>query len=96
MGYAWLLEIGTGAGEFQEMLEERRLAVAPGAMALSITVGLSIRTMPQENRLMGETRDELVEHGQEAMQEAARKVQAVVQETIGAAKEEARHQFSEG
>jgi hypothetical protein len=76
MGYAWLLEIGTGTGGFQEMLEERRLAVATGAIALGLAVGLSIRTMPQENRLMGETRDELVKHGQEAMQ-------AVAQETIG-------------
>jgi hypothetical protein len=63
MGYAWLLEIGTGTCGFQEMLEERRLAVATGAIALGPAVCLSIRTMPQENRLMGETRDELVKHG---------------------------------
>ena len=56
MGYAWLLEIGTGTCGFQEMLEERRLAVAAEPIALGLAVGLSIRTIPQENRLMGDTR----------------------------------------
>ena len=83
------------ASGFQEMIEERPLAVAAGAVALGLAIGLSIPTTPQENRLMGETRDSLVDQAQQTVQETAQKVQSVAQEAVGAAKEEAQQQFSD-
>ena len=83
------------ASGFQEMIEERPLAVAAGAVALGLAIGLSIPTTPQENRLMGETRDSLVDQAQQTVQETAQTVQSVAQEAVGTAKEEAQQQFSE-
>ena len=83
------------ASGLQGMIEERPLAVAAGAVALGLAIGLSIPMTPQENRLMGETRDSLVDQAQQTVQETAQKVQSVAQETVGAAKEEAQQQFSE-
>jgi ElaB/YqjD/DUF883 family membrane-anchored ribosome-binding protein len=83
------------ASGFDQMMQERPLAVAAGAVALGIAVGLSLPSTPQEDRLMGEARDSLLQQAQQAAQDTAQKVQTVAQEAVGAAKDEAQNQFSQ-
>jgi ElaB/YqjD/DUF883 family membrane-anchored ribosome-binding protein len=80
------------AGGFQQMVEERPLAVAAGALALGVAVGLAVPSTPQEQQLMGQARDTLMDQAQQRVQETAGKVQSVAQEAMGAAKDAAQQE----
>jgi hypothetical protein len=75
---------------FQDMMESAPLAVAAGAVALGIAVGLAIPETERENELMGPARDALVEQAQQTMQETVQEkvqqVQSVAEQTVGAIK----------
>ncbi|MBV9279064.1 MAG: hypothetical protein JOZ41_03190 [Chloroflexi bacterium] len=96
LGYQAQYQTQRAVSGFQQMLDERPLAVAAGAVALGLAVGLAIPSTPQEDRLMGEARDNLVQQAQQTAQDTAQKVQSVAQEAVGAAKSEAHEQFSQG
>jgi ElaB/YqjD/DUF883 family membrane-anchored ribosome-binding protein len=80
------------ASGFQQMLEERPLAVAAGALALGLTVGLALPETEQENRWMGEARETVMEQAQQTAQQTVDKVQTVAQEAMGAAKDTAQEE----
>ena len=80
------------ASGFQQMIEERPLAVAAGALALGVAVGLAVPSTPQEQQLMGQARDTLMDQAQQRVQETAEKVQSVAQEAMGAAKDAAQQE----
>ncbi len=83
-------------GWLQHTFEENPLLIGAVAVATGLAIGMAIPGTPQENRLMGETRDQLVQKAQHVAQETVHKVQAVTQETtqaaINAAAQEAHEQ----
>jgi ElaB/YqjD/DUF883 family membrane-anchored ribosome-binding protein len=70
------------------------LAMGMMALGLGAALGFLIPETYQENRLMGETRDRIVDHAQETVQEKAQeitqKVQTVAQETMDTATQKAK------
>lgn len=75
---------------FDQTLDENPLAVSAAAIALGLAVGMSIPDTPWEDRLMGETRDSVVEKAQSAAQETMQKVQTVVGQVQDTAKDAAK------
>jgi ElaB/YqjD/DUF883 family membrane-anchored ribosome-binding protein len=73
----------------QHTYEENPLLVGAVAVAAGLAIGMAIPETPQENRLMGETRDQLVQKAQHVAQDTVHKVQAVTQEAAQAAKQAA-------
>ena len=55
-------------GGFDRMMEESPLAVAAGATILGLLIGLLVPESERENRLMGPTRDNLVDRAQTTAQ----------------------------
>lgn len=78
--------------QFSRMLQDNPMAVGAIAMALGAGLGFAVPATPQESRMMGEARDQLVDRAQDMVQDVAQKAQSVVQEAVGTAKEEARNQ----
>jgi ElaB/YqjD/DUF883 family membrane-anchored ribosome-binding protein len=76
----------------QQRFQENPLAAATAAIALGATVGFLIPETPQEQQLMGPTRDTLVDKAQTAAQDTMQKMQSVAQEATGAAQQEAKEQ----
>ncbi len=79
-------------GFLRRQLEENPLAVGAAAVALGATLGASLGTTPQEDRLFGEARDRLLGRAQEATQDTMQKVERVVDEVQSTAKREAKEQ----
>lgn len=77
---------------FQQMLDERPLAVGAMAAAVGIAVGLAIPETPKEHEIMGPAKDQLIDTAQQTVQDTAQKVQSVAQEAVSAAKNEAQNQ----
>jgi gas vesicle protein len=75
---------------FSRMLQENPLVIGAAALAVGAGLALAVPTTPQENRIMGETRDQLVDRAQEAVQDVAHKAQSAVQEAMSSATNEAR------
>lgn len=73
----------------QQMMTQNPLAVAAGALALGLAVGLAIPETPQENEFMGPVRDQLVDQAQQTVQEKAQQVQQAAQQAVGAAQDAA-------
>lgn len=78
--------------QFRRMLNERPLAVAGIAMAVGAAIGLALPETPQEDRLMGSTRDSLMDQAKAAAEETQHKLQAVAQEAQQAASDAADEQ----
>jgi ElaB/YqjD/DUF883 family membrane-anchored ribosome-binding protein len=82
--------------QFWQTMEENPLMVGAAALALGVVVGLSIPETRYENRLMGETRDNLMDKAQEkaqaVTQDTMQKVQRVAEEAQRVVKEEAENQ----
>nr|MBA3659913.1 hypothetical protein [Gemmatimonadales bacterium] len=55
----------------EQMLEENPLAVAAGAILAGLAVGLLLPGTEREDRMMGSTRDELVDRAQDVAGRAA-------------------------
>lgn len=79
-------------GQFWDLMESNPLMVGAGALALGVVVGLSIPETRYEHRLMGETRDNLLDKAQEAGQETMQKVERVAEQAKETIKEEAKNQ----
>jgi hypothetical protein len=79
-------------GQFWQVMESNPLMVGAGALALGVVVGLSIPETSYENRLMGETRDNLMDKAQEVGQETMQKVGRVAEQAQETIKEEAEKQ----
>lgn len=81
---------------FADMMDENPLAVGFAALAAGAVLGLVLPGTQRENELMGEQRDRLMEEVGATAQDAADRVQSVVEESrmaaMQAAKEEARAQ----
>ena len=72
-------------GWLQHTFEENPLLIGAVAVAAGLAIGMAIPGTPQENQLMGQTRDQLVQKAQHVAQDTVHKVQAVTQETTHAA-----------
>lgn len=74
------------------MLHEQPLVVAAIGVAIGAAIGSSLPITEEENRLMGEKRDELMKMARDTGQEQLQKVQSVAQKAAEAAKSEAQQQ----
>lgn len=77
---------------FSHALNENPLALGIAALAAGALVGLALPSTDLENRLVGETRDRVVEEAKAETKQAARKVQAVAEHAQHAAVEEAKRE----
>src|SRR5690606_12877135 len=75
---------------FWNTMEENPLAVGAAALALGTIVGLIIPATRYENKLMGETRDRLLDEAKTTAQEAMEKAKHLAGEAGQAAKEAAK------
>jgi len=75
---------------FQRTLQENPLAIAGAIAGIGMLVGLLIPGTYREDRLMGETKDRLVDRARDKAQDVAGKVQTVAHEVMDTAKEQAR------
>ena len=75
-----------------QMIDETPLVAGVVALAIGAVVGVALPSTPQEQQLMGETRDRLVDRVQEAGQETMEKVQHVAKEVTQTAKETAKEE----
>lgn len=78
--------------QLQRMLMENPLAVGAIAAAVGAAVGLAVPETPQENQLMGQTRDALLDKAQTVAQDTLQKVQQVTDEAGHAIQKEAQFQ----
>jgi hypothetical protein len=82
--------------EFQYLMETNPLALGAVAVAAGAILGLMLPSTQTENRLMGESRDRLMDQARSTAKETMEKVQNVAGEAYEAAKEtvveEAEHQ----
>jgi ElaB/YqjD/DUF883 family membrane-anchored ribosome-binding protein len=79
----------------QRGMQENPLAVGVVALGIGALIGLMLPSTEPENRYMGETRDRLVEQGQQMAQQVAQKVSNVAQEGLSAAKEAVQNETRE-
>lgn len=77
---------------FQEAVEEYPLGVALGFLGLGVLTGLLLPRTRQEDKLMGETSDELMEQAKEAGKETLEKTKNVAQRVAASTIEEAKRQ----
>lgn len=77
---------------FTNTLNENPLALGIAALAAGALVGLALPSTDVEDRLVGETRDHLVENVKEETKQVARKAQAVAEKAQHAAVEEAKRE----
>jgi F0F1-type ATP synthase membrane subunit b/b' len=68
------------------------LAVALGFLGLAVLTGLLLPRTRQEDKLMGETSDELIEQAKEAGKETLEKTKTVAQRVAASTIEEAKRQ----
>jgi len=70
----------------QRLMWENPLAAGAIALALGAGLGLAIPESRQENRIMGEARDQLVDRAQQTAQQLGQKVQAAAGDALDAVK----------
>jgi hypothetical protein len=75
--------------EFEELMETNPLALGVVAVAAGAIIGLMLPRTQAENRLMGETRDRLMDQAKSSAKVTMNKVQHVAEEAYQAAKETA-------
>jgi ElaB/YqjD/DUF883 family membrane-anchored ribosome-binding protein len=85
-----VVETGSEATDwFGRMLRENPVAVGVVALGLGAALGLLVPETPQENRLMGESRDRLVDKTRQSAGDLAQKLQVVAGEAVDAASQAA-------
>ena len=85
-----------GAGEaghraqqtFADTLQSEPLLIAGAGLLVGLAFGAALPSMAAEDRVLGETRDKLVEKGKTLAQEGMEKASAAAQATYGAVKSE--------
>lgn len=77
---------------FWQTMEERPLALGAAAIALGVVAGLMIPSTRKEDKLMGETRDRLMDRAKEVGGEALEKGKQVATVAVDTLKEEAERQ----
>ena len=70
---------------FERVVRDNPLVVGAAAALVGVAIGLSLPTSEAENRLMGETRDTVVDRAKGLASEAAEKVQDVAGQAVNAA-----------
>jgi len=85
-----VVETGSEATDrFERMLRENPVAVGVVALGLGAALGLLVPETPQENRLMGESRDRLIDKTRQTAGDLAQKLQVVAGEAVDAASQAA-------
>jgi ElaB/YqjD/DUF883 family membrane-anchored ribosome-binding protein len=85
-----VVETGSEATDwFGRMLRENPVAVGVVALGLGAALGLLVPETPQENRLMGESRDRLIDKTRQTAGDLAQKLQVVAGEAVDAASQAA-------
>lgn len=79
-------------GSLEQMVQDNPLAVGAMALVVGAVVGMTVPGTSREQRLMGETRDRLVERAGETAQDLTQKAKSVAQEALTAAKETAQQE----
>jgi len=74
------------------MLQDNPLMIGAIAVVAGAALGMALPSTPQENRLLGETRETFMETARETVQEVTEKVKTVAEETQSAAQQAARDQ----
>jgi ElaB/YqjD/DUF883 family membrane-anchored ribosome-binding protein len=77
---------------FQEIMDENPLLIGAAALAVGAAIGMSLPTTPQEDRLLGDTRDRVMDKVQEKASDTMDKVQTVAERATDAAKETAKNE----
>jgi ElaB/YqjD/DUF883 family membrane-anchored ribosome-binding protein len=85
-------QAGQARDWLQEAWNDNPLIFTAGAAIVGLGLGLLIKESDQENRIMGQARDQLAQRTQNAAQDTGQKVQQVAQRAADAAKDEAKHQ----
>lgn len=85
-------QLGRVIDEFDHLLQENPLGVATVALGLGAAAGLMVPETQQENRLMGEKRDQMLDQAQGMAQDTMEKVQQVAGKAQEAAQQEAKDQ----
>ena len=70
--------LGDLAGKARERVEHRPLALAAIAIAAGFLIGLALPESDRERRLLGETRDRLMNKAQDAARDATQRVREAV------------------
>jgi ElaB/YqjD/DUF883 family membrane-anchored ribosome-binding protein len=82
-------------GRASRLMDESPLAVGAIALAAGALVGLAIPETPQEDRLLGESRDKLMDRAREQVEDTAQRVREVASEAGQAAQEAAEGKAKE-
>lgn len=77
---------------FEHMMQENPLLVGAAAIAVGAAIGLSLPSTQAEQKLMGETRDNLMDKAQDKLQDTMEKVQHVGEQAAQAATETAKQE----
>lgn len=80
------------AGGLQGSFESSPLAIGVAALGIGAALGLLVPETEPENRVLGETRDRLVEKAQQTAQDLKLKAQIVAEETLDSAKQTAQQE----
>jgi hypothetical protein len=81
-------EYGRSSGpsvSFERVVRENPLVVGAAAALVGVAIGMSLPASDAENRLMGETRDNVVDRAKDLASEAKDKVQDVAGQAVSAA-----------
>jgi phage-related protein len=85
---------GSAQDQYEYYMDENPLAVGAVALAIGAAVGFAFPSTKAENRLMGETRENLLQKAEETARDAVGKVQQVAGEVVQTVKEEVKNQGS--
>jgi ElaB/YqjD/DUF883 family membrane-anchored ribosome-binding protein len=84
-------EVAHRSGDaLQNLVQENPIAVAAIALGLGAAVGMLLPSTEPESRLMGETRDRLVDRAQDVAQDVKERAQTAAKQAVDTVKEQVR------